>query len=155
MLNQGIIRPLHSPWHSPMVIVPKGNGTLQLCINFRKFNEVAKFDVFPMPHIEELLEWIGQPRYISTINTAKGYWQIPVTGRDRPKTAFSTPWALFESTWMPFNLHGAAATFQWLMDHILAPHMMYAEAYIDDVVIYARTWEQHLHYVEAVLQEIH
>lgn len=78
-----------------------------------------------------------------------------MAARDRQKTAFATPWGLFKFTRMPFGLHGAVATFQWLVDHTLAPHTMYAAAYINDVVIYSQTWEQHLRHVGAVLQELH
>lgn len=65
------------------------------------------------------------------------------------------PWRLFEFTRMPFGLHGATASFQRLMDNILAPHTRYAAAYIDDIVIYSQSWKHHLQRVEAVLWEIH
>lgn len=105
MLATGIIVPWRNTWQSPMVIVPKNDGMLQICIDFRKVNEIARFDVFPMPHVEELLEQIGQPRYMSTIDMAKGYWQIPMALRDRQKM-------VFEFIRMLFSLHGAVALFQ-------------------------------------------
>ncbi|KYO38184.1 hypothetical protein Y1Q_0007292 [Alligator mississippiensis] len=75
-----------------------------------------------MPHVAELVERTGDTRYISNLDLAKGYWQIPVAKEDWLKTAFGTPWGLNEFFRMPFGLHGAAATFQRLMDQILAPH---------------------------------
>lgn len=89
--------------------------------------------------MEELLEWIGRGWYISTIDMTKSYWQIPMVKNNQQKTAFDTPWRLFEFTRMLFGLHEAVATFQRLMDHVLVLHTMYATAYIDDVVIYSQT----------------
>ncbi|KYO29204.1 hypothetical protein Y1Q_0009973 [Alligator mississippiensis] len=109
----------------------------------KRLNALAMFDAFPMPHVAELVERIRDAQYISTLDLAKGYWQIPVAKEDQPKTAFGTPRELYEFVRMPFGLHGAAATFQRLMDRILAPHAEYAAAYIDDIVIYTWTWAQH------------
>ncbi|XP_014453885.1 uncharacterized protein LOC106739017 [Alligator mississippiensis] len=107
-----------------------------------------------MPHVAELVERTGDTRYISNLDLAKGYWQIPVAKEDWLKTAFGTPWGLNEFFRMPFGLHGAAATFQRLMDQILAPHAEYVAAYIDDIVIYTRTWEQHKSALRAILTEL-
>lgn len=115
---------------------------------------MAAFDMFPMPHIAELVECIRNTQCIRTLNLAKGYWQIPVAKRDRPKTAFGTPWGLYEFICMPFGLHGAAATFQCLMDQILAPHAEYAMAYIDDIVMFSQTWTQHKRALRAILSEL-
>lgn len=90
--------PSHSPWRSTMVMVPKNDRTLQICIDFWKVNEIARFNTFPMPHVEELLERIGQAWYISMIDMVKGYWQIPLAEKDKQKMAFGTPWGLFEFT---------------------------------------------------------
>lgn len=83
---------------------------------------MAVFDAFPMPHVTKLVERIGSAKFISTLDLAKGYWQILLMPRDQPKTAFGTPWGLYEFVRMPSGLHGAAATFQRLMEHILVPH---------------------------------
>ncbi|KYO28763.1 hypothetical protein Y1Q_0004424 [Alligator mississippiensis] len=122
--------------------------------DYRRLNAMAVFDAFPMPHVAELIERIGDARYISTLDLAKVYWQTPVAKRDRLKTAFSTPWGLYEFVRMPFGLHGTAATFQRLMDQILAPHAEYVAAYIDDIIIYTRTWEQHKSSLRAILTEL-
>lgn len=92
MLKQKIIIPSQSPWCSPMVVVPQPDGSLRICVDFRRLNVMACFDAFPMPHIKEVLEWIDQAKYISTIDLSKRYWQIPMSERDQPKTAHSTPW---------------------------------------------------------------
>lgn len=74
--------------------------------------------------------------------------------KDQAKTTFGTPWGLYEFKCMPFGLRGAAATFQWLIDWVLAPHQRYAMAYIDDIIIYINDWEQHLEALWAVLHEL-
>ncbi|KYO42327.1 hypothetical protein Y1Q_0022188 [Alligator mississippiensis] len=139
MLQLGVIQPSRSPWRSPLVPERKPDGSLRLCVDYQRLNAMAVFDTFPMPHVAELVERIGDAGYIPTLDMAKGYWQILVAKRDRQKTAFGTPWGLYEFVRMPFGLHGAAATFQHLMDQILAPHTEYAVAYIDDIIIYTRT----------------
>lgn len=172
MLKQGIIRESRSFCHSPIgflgiapgnpgvapgrdpVMVPKADGTLWICINFCRFNIITQFDTFPMPQVGELLQRIGQAQFISTFNLTKGYWQIPLCLEDRAKRAFGTCWGLYEFCRMPFGLSGAAVTFQRLTDWVLALHHDYATAYIDNIMVYTKTWDQHVRAVQAVLQEV-
>ncbi|KYO45769.1 hypothetical protein Y1Q_0021418 [Alligator mississippiensis] len=99
-------------------------ATELLKIFSQKVNAVAKFDVYPMLRVDELIENIGQAGYISTLDLTKGYWKVPVAPEDQEKTVFTTPWGLFHFRRMPFGLHGAVATFQRLVDRVLAPHMV-------------------------------
>lgn len=154
MLQLGVIEPSNSEWCSPVVIVYKKDGTLRICIDFRKLNSVSEFDAYPMPRIDELLERIGSARYITTLDLCKGYWQVPLDPSSRPYTAFRTPAGLFQFTVMPFGLHGAPATFQRLMDKVLQGCEECSAAYLDDVVIYSRTWEEHLSHLRKVLGKI-
>ncbi|KYO17796.1 hypothetical protein Y1Q_0011472 [Alligator mississippiensis] len=91
MLENGIICRSHSDWQSPIVAVPKPDGKIRLCVDFRKVNAVAKFNAYLMPRVDERIENIGQARYISTLDLMKGYWQVPVAPEDQEKTAFATP----------------------------------------------------------------
>ena len=75
MLDMGIIQPSTSPWASPIVLVEKKDGDVRFCVDFRKL-KVSKFDAYPMPRVEEVLESVGAARFISTLDLAKGYWQI-------------------------------------------------------------------------------
>ncbi|XP_025061953.1 GTP cyclohydrolase 1-like [Alligator sinensis] len=106
-----------------------------------------------MPHIAHLIERIREAQYISTIDLTKRYWQIPMRPTDSAKTAFGMPWSLLEFVQMPFGLNGTAATFQRLMDTLLAPHVSYAAAYINDIIIFTPDWDQHLKALRAVLGE--
>ncbi|MGH0153042.1 UNVERIFIED_CONTAM: hypothetical protein FKN15_023917, partial [Acipenser sinensis] len=143
-----------SPWSSPIVMIAKRNGTWRFCNDFRQLNNVSKFDAYPMPRVDELIEKLGKEEYLTTLDLTKGYWQIPLTPDSREKTAFATPWGLFQYKVMPFGLHGAPATFQRLMDKILRPHVEYASAYIDDIVIHSESWKDHVQKVEAVLNSL-
>lgn len=151
MLDLGVIEESYSPWSSPIVIVPKPDGTLRFCNDFRKLNDISTFDAYPMPRVDELIERLGPARYVSTLDLTKGYWQVPLTPRARPKTAFATPDGLFQYRVLPFGVHGAPATFQRLMDQVLRPLRSFAAAYLDDIVVHSATWVQHLEHLEAVL----
>ena len=83
MLQLGVIEESRSAWSSPIVLVPKADGTHQFCNNFRRLNEVSEFDSYPMPRVDELIEWLGPARYLSTLDLTKGYWQVPLTPSTR------------------------------------------------------------------------
>ena len=85
MLEMGIIQPSTSPWASPIVLVEKKDGDIRFCVDYRKLNEVSKFDAYPMPRVEEVLENVGAAKFISTLDLAKGYWQIPMAEESREK----------------------------------------------------------------------
>ncbi len=151
MLRLGVIEPSRSPWSSPIVMVPKPDGTLRFCSDFRRVNEVSGY---PMPRVDELIDRLGRARFISTLDLTKGYWQVPLTEEAKPKTAFSTPSGHWQYRVLPFGLHGAPATFQQLMDVLLRPHQAYAAAYLDDVIVHSESWEEHLERLRRVLMEL-
>lgn len=154
MQELGVIEASTSEWSSPIVVVPKKDGTLRICMDFRKLNAVSQFDAYPMPRIDDLLEKIGRARYITTLDLCKGYWQVPLEEKSREYTAFRTPLGLFQFTVMPFGLHGAPATFQRLMDRVLQGCDDCCAAYLDDVVIFSQTWAEHCQHLQKVLQRI-
>ena len=125
---------------------------VRFCVDYRKLNQNAKFDTYPMLRVEEVLEHIGQGRFITTLDLAKGYWQIPMAKDSREITAFSTvtPFGLFEFLVMPFGLHTAPATFQRLMNELLRDCQQFSGAYLDDVVIFSSSWADHLNHLSEV-----
>ncbi|XP_066460899.1 zinc finger protein 850-like [Eleutherodactylus coqui] len=154
MLDLGVIEVSKSEWSSPIVLIPKPDGTLRFCNDFRKLNEVYKLDSYPMPRVDELIESLEHARFFSTLDLTKGYWQVPHTDEAKEKTAFSTPEGLFQYVCLPFGLHGAPATFQRMMDIILRPHRRYASAYLDHIIIFSNDWESHLAKVQAVVNSL-
>lgn len=123
-------------------------------LDFRKVNAQSLFDAYPMPRLEDLIEKVGKAQYISTLDLCKGYWQVPLTEAAKPLTAFRTPQGLWQFTKMPFGLQGAPATFQRLMDKVLAGTTSFAAAYLDDIVIYSHSWSEHLVHLQEILQRI-
>lgn len=155
MLATGIIEPSHSEWCSPVVLVPKKDDpTLRFCVNFSKLNAVLAFDPYPMPSVDELIERLGNANFLTTLDLCKGYWQVPLAEASKDLTTFRVPSVLFRFRVMPFGLHGAPATFQRLVDEVLRGVEDYAAAYIDDIVIFSRTWEEHVQHLADVFQRI-
>lgn len=94
---------------------------------------------------------LGKAEYFSTLNLMKGYWQVPVATEDREKTAFLTPFRLYQFTMMTFGLQGTPATFQHLMDQVIHGLEEYTAAYLDDLIIFSETFEDHLKNIKEVL----
>ncbi len=154
MLEMGVIEESHSDWASPIVLVPKTDGSVRFCVDYRKVNAVSKFDAYPMPRVDELLDRLGTARFYSTLDLTKGYWQIPLSPLSKEKSAFTTPFGLHQFITLPFGLFGAPATFQRLMDKILRPHTAYAAAYLDDIIIYSQDWQRHMVHLREVLRAL-
>ena len=117
-----------------MVLIRKTDGSLRLCIDFRKLNSVTDFDPYDMPLVDKLLDRVGDSAYISK-DLTKGFYQIPVEEVDRPKTAFCTPWGKFHFGVCYFGLRNAPAKFQRAMHDILNGLEEFLSSYIDDILI--------------------
>ena len=154
MLEAKVIRPSVSPWAAPIVLVPKKDGTTRFCVDYRKLNVKATFDAYPMPRVEEMFESIGAAKVITTLDLAKGYWQIPMEASSREKTAFTTPFGLYEFEVMPFGLHSAPATFQRMIDEILRDCRSFSGSYIDDIAIFSNSWEEHVQHLQEVFSRL-
>ena len=96
MIELGVIKPSISPYSSPIVLVPKKDGSVRFCIDFCKLNKVMEFDAEPMPNMEEVINRMSGHRFYSQMDLCKGYWQLGLSIRSRPYTAFETPKGLFQ-----------------------------------------------------------
>ena len=137
-----------------MVIICKKDDTIRLCVDYRRLNAVTHMDAYPMPRMEKILDQVGQAKYITTLDLAKGYWQVPVAEEDRHKTTFITPRGLYQFKMMSFGLCGAPATFQQMMDQVIRGLHKFANAYLDDLIIFSASWEDHLTHLRAVLSRL-
>lgn len=155
MLKDDVIQPSASPWASPVVLVKKKDQTLRFCIDYRKLNAVTKRDVYPLPRIDDTLDRLRDAKFFSCLDLKNGYWQIEVDERDREKTAFVTPDGLYEFKVLPFGLCSAPATFQRMMDTVLTGlKWQTCLVYLDDVVVFSATFEQHVERLRAVMKAI-
>ncbi|XP_047987218.1 uncharacterized protein LOC125227069 [Leguminivora glycinivorella] len=153
MLTEGIIEPASSPWSAPAILVPKKDGTLRPCVDYRRLNAITVPDLYPMPRIDDLLRDAKPTFYMSTLDLRSGYWQVKVRDEDQNKTSFITPFGIFKFIRMPFGLRNAPATFQRLIDRVKAlvgdVRML---AYLDDLIILSESFEQHVEDLEKVLK---
>ena len=154
MEKKDVIRPSNSPWASPVVLVRKRDGSHRFCVDYRKLNAVTRKDAYPIPRIDDTLDTLSGACWFSTLDMVSGYWQVEVGEKDREKTAFCTPYGLYEFNVLPFGLCNGPATFQRLMDLVLAGlQMSQCLVYIDDVIVVGRTFDEHLCNLREVLNE--
>ena len=156
MLANNVIEDSKSEWTSSMVIVGEreSDGTIRICVDYRKLNAISETDAYPMPRIDDLINKVGGSCYISTLDLTRGCWQIPVAREDRVKTAFSTPYGLFQFRVMPIGLQRAPATFQRLIDRIIQG-VDFAAAYLDDLIVFSSTFDEHLAHLRTVFERLH
>lgn len=153
MQEMNIIEPTTSEWCSPITLVPKKDGTLRFCVDYRKLNSVTKKNTFPLPRVEDCIEAIGNAIYLSKIDCLRGYWQVPLTSRAQEISAFVTLGRTFKFKVMPFGLCNAPATFQKLMSDITAS-LPNCVVYLDDIVVYSNSWLEHLEHLDALFSAL-
>lgn len=155
LLEKGIIRNSESPWNAPIVVVKKKSGEIRLCIDYRKLNAVTKRPIFPIPETFQLFETLQGSEYFSSIDLSNAYYQVEVNEADKEKTAFATRRGQFEFNRMPFGLSGAPSTFQRMMSIILrAENWRQCIIYLDDVLIFAKNFDQHIDRLQNVFQRL-
>lgn len=153
LMRQGFIRPSASPFNSPVLFVKKKDGSLRLCIDYRALNENTIKDKFPIPDIERLTTDLGTANVYSKLDLMSGYYQVRIAEQDIEKTAFSTDSGHFEWIVMPFGLTNAPSTFQRMMNNVLQPYISkFVKVYIDDILIYSQSVEEHFGHVKKVLE---
>lgn len=151
LIRQGILRPSSSQWASPLHVVPKPNGGIRPCGDYRALNSITAMDQYCIPNIRDCNSALDNATIFTTLDLRSAYHCIPVAEEDIPKTAVTTPFGLYEYVTMPFGLKNAAQTFQRFMDTLLRDHP-YAFAYIDDVLIASKSKQEHLRHVRSILQ---
>jgi hypothetical protein len=155
LLANGTIEECESPYSAPVVLVPKPNGQVRLCVDYRKLNSITKTDKYPLPRMDDLLHEAKHTPYMSTIDLRSGYHQIEVNPSDRDKTAFVCPFGTFRYCRMPFGLKNAPATFQRLIDNFRnSLKDVLVLSYLDDIIILSETFEKHLDDLGNVLSKL-
>ena len=118
-----VIKPSNRLWSSPVVMVTKKDGSQRVCVDYRALNAVTEADTFLPPREDDLVDQLGSSRFFSTLDLARGYWQIPMSPQSHKKTAFVVLQGLYEFRVMPFGLTNAPAVFQQLMQRVLRGQM--------------------------------
>lgn len=137
MLDSGVVKESSSPWAAPVVLAKKKDDSWRFCVDYRKLNAVTHKDSFPLPRIEESLASLFKAESYSTLDLASGYWQVELAPTDQEKTAFTTPFGLYQFEHMPFGLCNALATFQRLMQGCLGSQVYDSLLiYLDGIVVY-------------------
>jgi Reverse transcriptase (RNA-dependent DNA polymerase) len=152
MLKAKVIEPTTSEWDIPVVLVPKADGSMRFCFDYRRLNALTVRDSYPLPRMEECIDSLGDAKIFSTLDCNSGYWQIPVHPDDRAKTTFTSQEGLYRFLRMPFGLRNAPETFQRFVDTTLAGFTWkICFVYQDDIIIFSKTKEEHLEHLDAVL----
>jgi hypothetical protein len=152
MLSKGLIHPNASPWGSTVLFVDKRDGTIRLCVDYRRLNEVTIKNKYPLPKIEDLFDQLNGAKVFSKIDLRTGYHQLKVRESDIPKTAFTTRYGLFEYTVMSFGLTNAPAYFMNLVNKVFMKFLdKFVVVFIDNILVYSKTEEEHAEHLRLVL----
>lgn len=156
MLRMGIIEKSNSPWNSPLLVVPKPNGDLRICLDSRKLNSVTKIDSYPMPRIQDILDSLNNAKFLSSIDLKSAFFQINLHPDSREKTSFSIPGVgAFQFCRMPFGLVNASARMMRLMDKVFGPEFAgRLFTYIDDIILVSNSYHEHVDLLKRVYQRL-
>jgi hypothetical protein len=153
--EKGYVRPSTSPWGAPVLFVKKKDGSMRMCVDYRALNEVTIKNKYPLPRIEDLFDQLKGATVFSKIDLRSGYHQLKIRPSDVPKTAFVTRYGLYEFLVMSFGLTNAPAFFMNLMNKVFMEYLdKFVVVFIDDVLIYSRSDEEHEEHLRKVLDRL-
>lgn len=153
MMQQGLCRPSKSPWASPLHVVPKKNGDLRVCGDYRRLNSVTKPDRYPIPRLKDFTYHLQGKTIFSTLDLNRAYQQLRVHEKDVEKTAIITPFGLFEFPRMPPGLRNAGQTFQRFIHEALRD-LDFVFPFIDDLLVASANEEEHRRHLHTLLQRL-
>ena len=154
LLKKGFIKRSQSPWSSPCILVPKADNTVRCCIDFKNINKHIKDQSFPIPRIDDLLDKIGGSRFLTNLIQLKGFFQMPLDEKSRSIRSFSSPFGQYQWKRLPFGLKTNPICFSAYMSRVLEGLENICGVYIDDVIIYSQTFEEHIEHVRIVLERL-
>ncbi|CAM8986951.1 unnamed protein product [Rhodiola kirilowii] len=153
LLEAGFVRPSKAPFGAPVLFQKKKDGSLRMCIDYRALNKVTIKNKYPIPLIADLFDQLGHARVFTKLDLRSGYYQVRIAEGDEPKTTCITRYGSYEYLVMPFGLTNAPATFGTLMNKVFHPYLdQFVVVYLDDIVVYSRSLEEHLHHLREVFR---
>ena len=154
-LKANIVEPSTSPWTSNVLLVPKPGGKLRFCISFVELNKATKVDAYLLPRIDDLLNQMQGSTCFSVCDLTAAFYNIKMADNSRHLTAFATPFGVYQYTRMPMGIRNGPSVFQRLVDKVLTGLRYHVcLAYIDDIAIFTRTFEEHLSAMESIFSRL-
>eukprot|EP00253_Pinus_taeda_P026946 PITA_26946 len=155
LLDKNYIRPSVSLWGALVLFVKKKDRTFRMCIDYRQLNKLTIKNKYPLPRIDELFDQVKGATVFSKIDLRSSYHQIRIKDEEIAKTAFRTRYGHYEFVVLPFGLTNAPATFMCLMNSIFHQYLdRFVLIFIDDILVYSRTLEDHQEHLRKVLQTL-
>ena len=153
--ESGVIERSTSPYNSPCMCVPKKDGTWRPVIDYRVINDITVKEQWPMTRSDEAYDALSKANYMTKLDCTSGYWQIPLSSESRLYTAFTTNSGRWQYITLPMGITNAAPTFQKSME-ILFTGLLWKSVivYIDDIIIYSNTFEEHKQHLREVLKRL-
>lgn len=157
MLSAGVIESSISPYSSSPVIIERPDKKPRFCVDYRALNQVTEDEFTKLPKVHETLKELGVAKIFTSLDLRSGYWQVGLSERSKPLTAFSTPdGGHYQFTVMPFGLKNAPTSFQKLMSEEVLTGFLhkFALVYLDDIIVYSRNHEEHLKHLHLILERL-
>ena len=153
LIKDDLIEESSSEWASPCIVIPKPDGSVRAVDDFRQANDQFVGDAFPLP-VVDLISRIGKTKYLTKFDLSRGFYQIQLSQESKPLTAFCTLFGLYQWKRLPYELKTSSTQFQKFMQKTLSGLEYCCDVFIDDIIIFSDSWEDHLRDVDSIFSRL-